>query len=76
MDDAEVKKLLEGMTAQFTATLDRFGKTLDRNFEDLGRSMGETSKGFKSSRKLIDDFGDSIEDAAKRAEHLDQELRR
>ena len=44
MDDAEVKKLLEGMTAQFTATLDRFGKTLDRNFEDLGRSMGETSK--------------------------------
>lgn len=76
MTDEELNKILTSMTEKLSSTMDRFGKTLEKNFDDLGKGLAGAKDGYKDTRKKIDAFGDGLDDAAEKAEYLKQELER
>ena len=64
------------MTEKLSSTMDRFGKTLERNFDDLGKGLAGAKDGYTDTRKKINSFGDGLDDAKEKAEYLKQELER
>lgn len=76
MTDEELNKILTSMTEKLSSTMDRFGRNLEKNFDDLGKGLSGAKAGYKDYRKKIDDFGDHLDDAASKAAYLEQELNR
>jgi hypothetical protein len=74
MTDEELNNILTSMTEKLSSTMDRFGKTLERNFDDLGKGLAGAKDGYTDTRKKINSFGDGLDDAKEKAKYLKQEL--